>query len=84
MTQLITNDRLKSMPHRVLANKIGPRLSVACFYSAYKSNREYGPLKELISADEKPVYKETTVDNYFIYYITKSGDFTTALTHFKV
>ncbi|KAJ9547493.1 hypothetical protein OSB04_020036 [Centaurea solstitialis] len=30
---IISNDKLKSVEHRVLANKKGPRVSVACFFS---------------------------------------------------
>ncbi|WJZ87275.1 hypothetical protein VitviT2T_006671 [Vitis vinifera] len=33
LLQLITNDRFKSVEHRVLANRRGPRVSVACFFS---------------------------------------------------
>ncbi|WJX85958.1 hypothetical protein P8452_68332 [Trifolium repens] len=33
LLQLITNDKFKSVEHRVLANKVGPRISVASFFS---------------------------------------------------
>ncbi|KAJ9547368.1 hypothetical protein OSB04_019911 [Centaurea solstitialis] len=33
LLQIISNDKLKSVEHRVLANKKGPRVSVACFFS---------------------------------------------------
>ncbi|XVF42357.1 hypothetical protein PTKIN_Ptkin01aG0355400 [Pterospermum kingtungense] len=36
--QLITNDKLKSFEHRVLANRIGPRVSVARIFSAAHFN----------------------------------------------
>ncbi|KAG5579958.1 hypothetical protein H5410_050585, partial [Solanum commersonii] len=29
---LTTNDKFKSIDHRVLANKVGPRISLACFF----------------------------------------------------
>lgn len=31
LLQLITNDKFKSVEHRVLANHDGPRISIACF-----------------------------------------------------
>ncbi|KAK1284258.1 hypothetical protein QJS10_CPB21g00373 [Acorus calamus] len=35
MLQMISNDRFKSSEHRVLANAIGPRVSVACFFRTH-------------------------------------------------
>ncbi|XP_049406382.1 1-aminocyclopropane-1-carboxylate oxidase homolog 1-like [Solanum stenotomum] len=48
---LITNDKFKSVDHRVLANKVGPRISLACFFmtNCVTTHRLYGPIKELIS-----------------------------------
>ncbi|XVF42349.1 hypothetical protein PTKIN_Ptkin01aG0354600 [Pterospermum kingtungense] len=57
LLQLITNDKFKSVEHRVLANRIGPRVSVACIFSTshfQESNRLYGPMKELLSAKNPP------------------------------
>ncbi|XP_048425739.1 1-aminocyclopropane-1-carboxylate oxidase homolog 1-like [Pyrus x bretschneideri] len=31
LTQLITNDKFRSVEHRVLAGRVGPRISAACF-----------------------------------------------------
>ncbi|XVF42347.1 hypothetical protein PTKIN_Ptkin01aG0354400 [Pterospermum kingtungense] len=68
---LITNDKFKSVEHRVLANRIGPRVSVACIFSAIhfqESNKLYGPMKELISANNPPGYKETLIKDYLSSY----------------
>lgn len=45
----ITNDRFKSVEHRALANHVGPRVSIASFFSTsfQPSTKHYGPIKEL-------------------------------------
>jgi isopenicillin N synthase-like dioxygenase len=45
--QLMSNDRFKSVEHRVLANRVGPRVSVACFFrtpGAASSARVLAPI----------------------------------------
>ncbi|KAJ1395808.1 Oxoglutarate/iron-dependent dioxygenase [Sesbania bispinosa] len=83
---LVTNDRFKSVEHRALANIIGPRLSVACFFSTglKSSPKFYGPIKELLSEDNPPKYKETTLADDFTYYNAKGLDGTSALQYFKL
>ncbi|CAJ1958102.1 unnamed protein product [Sphenostylis stenocarpa] len=86
LLQLITNDRFKSVEHRVVANLIGPRISVACFFSEIlnPTPKLYGPIKELLSEDNPPKYRETTVKEYAQYYKAKGLDGTSALDHFKI
>ncbi|OMO96196.1 Oxoglutarate/iron-dependent dioxygenase [Corchorus olitorius] len=64
--QLISNDKFKSVEHRVLAKSEGPRISLACFFTTHfqPSNKLYGPIKELLSADSPPLYKETLTKDY--------------------
>ncbi|KAJ8623752.1 hypothetical protein MRB53_032282 [Persea americana] len=83
--QLISNDKLKSVEHRVLANRIGPRISVACFFTThYSPNTElYGPIKELLSDENPPIYRGVTVMDFLIYYLSKGLDGKSALSHFK-
>ncbi|XP_027166103.1 1-aminocyclopropane-1-carboxylate oxidase homolog 1-like [Coffea eugenioides] len=65
LLQIISNDRFKSAEHRVIANRIGPRVSVPCFFGGVSTPaRKYGPLKELISEESPALYKEFTVPEY--------------------
>lgn len=77
-TQIISNDEFVSADHRVLANRAGPRTSVAGFFSGpVLPGKVYGPIKELISEKHPPRYKEFTAGEYiskfFARPIDKSG-----------
>lgn len=87
--QLISNDKFKSVYHRVLAKNEGPRISVACVFRAQgKDYRLYGPIKELLSKENPPVYRETTENDYlkikFIHPKPEGFNGTSALEHFKL
>ncbi|XP_050374919.1 1-aminocyclopropane-1-carboxylate oxidase homolog 3-like [Argentina anserina] len=84
--QAISNDRFKSVEHRVLANRRGPRVSVASFFSTgvRPSTKLFGPIKELLSEDNPSKYRETTVRDFNVYYRAKGLDGNSALSHFKL
>ncbi|GAB2210206.1 hypothetical protein Droror1_Dr00015466 [Drosera rotundifolia] len=87
LLQLISNDKFKSVEHRVIANHAGPRVSMACFFStSYQqaSSRIYGPIKELLSKDNPPRYREVTVQDYVTYSNGKGLDGISPLLHFKL
>ncbi|KAL3532111.1 hypothetical protein ACH5RR_005632 [Cinchona calisaya] len=86
LLQLISNDKFKSSEHRVVANQAGPRVSVACFFSTslLPSEKLYGPIKELLSPENPPKYKETTVNNYVTYSLGRGLDGISPLLHFKL
>nr|XP_010904577.1 1-aminocyclopropane-1-carboxylate oxidase homolog 1 [Elaeis guineensis] len=86
LLQLISNDRLKSVEHRVLANSVGPRVSVACFFTMhlYPSSRLYGPIKELLSDESPPLYREILLRDFISHYDSKGLDGQSALSYFKL
>ncbi|KAI3839784.1 hypothetical protein MKW98_010089 [Papaver atlanticum] len=87
LLQLMSNDRLKSVEHRVLANLENPRVSVACFFHGThleQPSRMYGPIKELLSESDHPKYRETTIHQYLTHFQAKGLDGKSALDIFKI
>ncbi|KAK1379854.1 1-aminocyclopropane-1-carboxylate oxidase-like 3 [Heracleum sosnowskyi] len=83
---LITNDRFKSVEHRVLSNHNGPRVSVACFFSTslMPFTKLYGPIRELVSEDNPPKYRETTAQDYVSHSFSKGLDGESRLLKFRL
>ncbi|KAJ1433746.1 Oxoglutarate/iron-dependent dioxygenase [Sesbania bispinosa] len=87
MMQLITNDKFLSVNHRVLAQKNSPRVSVACFFRQHlppENSRLYGPISELLTQENPPVYKETSIKDLVKYYYGKGLNGSSALEHFRL
>ncbi|CAN1806360.1 1-aminocyclopropane-1-carboxylate oxidase homolog 1 [Linum perenne] len=86
LLQLISNDKFISVNHRVLTKSVGPRVSIASFFSTgfALNERLYGPIKELLSAENPPKYKETTIQDFTNQAYKKGLDGTCALVNFKV
>ncbi|CAI0458082.1 unnamed protein product [Linum tenue] len=77
--QLISNDK-------VLANSRGPRVSVACLFGTYlfPNPRKYGPIEELLSAENPAKYRETTTAEYVCCGNDKGLDGSSTLLQFKL
>ncbi|XP_026400354.1 1-aminocyclopropane-1-carboxylate oxidase homolog 7-like [Papaver somniferum] len=89
LIQLMSSAKFKSAEHRVLANRVGPRLSVASFFgtAAMNSSKINGPIKELLSEEDGkdlPVYRNVTVPEYMKHYYSKGSDGVHALSLFKL
>lgn len=82
----MTNDKFVSSEHRVVVNNLSSRSSVACFFrnDTFRSTEVYGPIEELVSEDNPPKYRATTVKEYVTYYNTKGLDGASALSYFRV
>ncbi|CAN8295661.1 unnamed protein product [Cochlearia groenlandica] len=84
--QLVSNDKFISSQHRVLANKTGPRISVASFFSTsmHPNTTVYGPMKEILSEEEPAKYREFTIPEYSAGYLKKGVNDESHLSYFKI
>ncbi|KAK4357039.1 hypothetical protein RND71_022649 [Anisodus tanguticus] len=75
LLQILSNDKFVSAIHRVVAKKVGPRISVACFFSGGSTPpKMFGPIKELISEENRPLYREFLVADYVTKFFSKPLD----------
>ncbi|CAN1292025.1 1-aminocyclopropane-1-carboxylate oxidase homolog 3 [Linum perenne] len=80
--QLITNDKFKSVEHRVKAWSCKTRCSVACFFSPSSDNMTtpYGPAKDILSEENPPLYRATHVAEF----MDRFRSHESALAHFRL
>ncbi|KAL6271469.1 hypothetical protein ACE6H2_028380 [Prunus campanulata] len=85
--QLLSNDKFKSVEHRVLATPLGrPRISAVSFFlpSAKERIKPCGPIKELLSDNTPPVYRITSYEEFMNHYRVVGQIGGRALPHFKL
>lgn len=71
----MSNDKLKCVHHRVLAQKSGPRLSISNSFHPHILSSDpkiFKPIEELLSEDNPPHYKGVTMREYIV---ARSGGF---------
>ncbi|KHG08075.1 hypothetical protein F383_12966 [Gossypium arboreum] len=73
---VLSNEKFKSVKHRAIANHVGPRISVPCFFSGHASllDKPFGPIKDLQSEANPPRYKEFLLNEYFAKFFSSSLD----------
>ncbi|VAI69814.1 unnamed protein product [Triticum turgidum subsp. durum] len=81
---LLSNDRFKSVEHRVVANGAGPRVSVACFFRTYGAAASMRVLQPIVTGGDRARYKSATVEELLRHYRAKGLDGTSALDHFRL
>ncbi|KAM0883504.1 hypothetical protein ACQ4PT_031606 [Festuca glaucescens] len=61
--QLMSNDRFKSVEHRVVANSVGPRVSVACFFRTPRAASSTRVLAPIVPDGDGARYRSTTMEH---------------------
>ncbi|KAG0529525.1 hypothetical protein BDA96_05G105900 [Sorghum bicolor] len=90
--QLMSNDKFKSVEHRVVAVDAGaaPRVSVACFFrprGAAASMRVYGPIAMDTGGTKPPSpprYRSITAEEFINHYMGNGLVGKSALNHFRI
>uniref|UniRef100_A0ACD5YUL0 Uncharacterized protein n=1 Tax=Avena sativa TaxID=4498 RepID=A0ACD5YUL0_AVESA len=85
--QLMSNDRFKSVEHRVVANTVGPRVSVACFFRTHRAASSARVLAPIVTNGdgEGARYRSTTMEELVRqHYMVKGLHGTSVLDHFRL
>ncbi|KAK8595984.1 hypothetical protein V6N13_000650 [Hibiscus sabdariffa] len=73
MLQIMSNDKYKSIEHRVVANGSKNRVSVPVFVTP-RMDAVIGPLPEAMGSGEQPFYKKVVCADYFRHHFGKKHD----------
>ncbi|KAM7254209.1 hypothetical protein ACFE04_031891 [Oxalis oulophora] len=85
MMQIISNDKFKSVVHRAVTGD-ATRTSIACHFepSSAKMETLYGPLQEIISDDNPPMYAHVSAHEYLRSVCMKEGKGGAPISKFKL
>ncbi|KAK7395395.1 hypothetical protein VNO78_15952 [Psophocarpus tetragonolobus] len=89
LLQLLSNGMFLSVYHRVLLRNRGPRISVASFFVNSHdpdegASKVYGPIKELISQENPPIYRDTSLKEFLAHHYAKGLDGNSSLEPFRL
>ncbi|KAA8548789.1 hypothetical protein F0562_000473 [Nyssa sinensis] len=85
LLQMISNSKYTSNVHRVIANSVGPRISVASFFGGpVAAPKLYGPIKELISEENPPLYRDVLYNEYAARLYSRGLDEKPVLEYYKL
>ncbi|MBA0857462.1 hypothetical protein Goshw_012809 [Gossypium schwendimanii] len=86
LLQVLSNNKFKSVKHRAISSHVGPRISVACFFSGHASllDKPFGPIKKLISEANPPRYEEFLLKEYFAKFFASSLDSKPPIDYYKL
>lgn len=74
-----------SNKHRVVARPIGPRISVACFFSGpIMKAKIYEPIKELVSNENPAQYRGVLLTEYLLKFLHSGLDENFGLHFYKL
>ncbi|KAL3751185.1 hypothetical protein ACJRO7_012066 [Eucalyptus globulus] len=81
--QIMSNDKYKSMDHRVLANPSRePRVLIAVFCNPSNHENVFGPFPELVSSDKPAAFQQFTFSEYMRRFFTKELDGKSLINYF--
>ncbi|KAF8049673.1 hypothetical protein N665_2151s0001 [Sinapis alba] len=85
LLQLVTNDKFVSVEHRVMANgSKQPRIAVSSFFVHPPTSASvYGPIKELLSEENPPKYRETPA-GYSNHFVPRQRVGNNSLSHLRI
>ncbi|KAF7827571.1 1-aminocyclopropane-1-carboxylate oxidase-like protein 4-like [Senna tora] len=82
---IVSNETYKSVDHRVLASgSREPRISIASFFNPGAEENVYGPLEQLTSAEEPPLYRRVTFKDYMAKFFSKEIHNTSQTDYFRI
>lgn len=71
--QIMSNEKYKSIEHRVVADRSKTRISMPIFVNP-APDAIIGPLPELLENGDEPKYKQVVFSDYFKYFFSKAHD----------